>query len=214
MSSILFVDDEEMVLSSLRRAIKVVSHSWNCQFVTSADEALSIISKETFDVVITDIKMPQMDGIQLLHNLKDNPETTHLGVIMLTGKGSEETAIKAMRLGADDYLMKDSLSHEGLERAILGTLEKLSLRRLAEQYQFELEQKVRELQESLNRVKTLEGLLPICMFCKMIRVGEDSWSPLETYVETHSDASFSHTICKKCKKKHYPEFEIPASESK
>jgi DNA-binding NarL/FixJ family response regulator len=201
--SVLIIDDEPMFLSSLRRMLRQQERPWRFQFVSSVPEARDLVDRGGIDVVVTDLKMPDIDGLQLLDSLKRNPGTKHMPVIMLTGQGSEESAIQAMRLGAADYLVKGSFTVESFERAVLNALEKLMLRQQAAEYLRQLEQKVDELEQTLARVMLLEGLLPICMFCKKIRIGENTWQELESYVEDHSEASFSHTLCIPCKKKHY-----------
>ena len=60
-----------------------------------------------------------------------------------------------------------------------------------------------ELQESLNHVKRLEGLLPICSYCKKIRDRKGHWIILESYIENHSNAQFSHGLCEECMNKLY-----------
>jgi PAS domain S-box-containing protein len=69
----------------------------------------------------------------------------------------------------------------------------------------EREQLVSELQEALQRVKVLSGLLPICASCKKIRDAEGTWHHLETYITKHSDATFTHGICADCRRKLYPD---------
>ena len=54
----------------------------------------------------------------------------------------------------------------------------------------------------LKRIKYLEGFLPVCSFCKKIRVGEN-WIPIEKYIKEHSEADFTHSLCPTCKREHY-----------
>lgn len=69
---------------------------------------------------------------------------------------------------------------------------------------------IRELQEAIANIKTLSGLLPICSSCKKIRDDKGYWNQLETYIEKHSDADFTHGICPDCALRLYPEdFESP-----
>jgi len=63
-----------------------------------------------------------------------------------------------------------------------------------------------ELQEALQRVKTLGGLLPICASCKKIRDDQGYWNQIEAYIEQHSEAEFTHGICPQCARKLYPDF--------
>jgi len=65
----------------------------------------------------------------------------------------------------------------------------------------------RQTRELDQRVRQLEGILPICMFCKRIRDDDQSWQPLESYISEHSGAGFSHDLCADCQQKHYGEFE-------
>ncbi|MFT5701335.1 MAG: PAS domain S-box-containing protein [Desulforhopalus sp.] len=67
------------------------------------------------------------------------------------------------------------------------------------------EQTLVELQSAFAEIKTLKGIIPICMHCKGIRDDEGYWNKLEKYITKHSDAQFSHGICEKCFKKHYPQ---------
>ncbi len=69
-------------------------------------------------------------------------------------------------------------------------------------------EKNEELKAALSEVKTLRGMLPICMHCKKIRDDQGYWNQLENYIQKHSDAEFSHSVCKECAKKYYPDYDI------
>jgi PAS domain S-box-containing protein len=69
----------------------------------------------------------------------------------------------------------------------------------------ERERLIGELQEALAEVKTLSGLLPICASCKSIRDDQGYWRQIEAYIQDHSEAEFSHSVCPECAKKLYPE---------
>ena len=68
-----------------------------------------------------------------------------------------------------------------------------------------LRSKIRELEQAQERVRQLQGMLPICMHCSRIRTGADDWQTLEKYVARHTEASFTHTLCTTCLEQHYPE---------
>jgi GAF domain-containing protein len=72
--------------------------------------------------------------------------------------------------------------------------------------ELELRRVSMELQEASVKIKTLRGLLPICSYCKGVRDDAGYWQTVEAYVESHSDAHFTHGICPECLEKHYPEF--------
>ncbi len=69
----------------------------------------------------------------------------------------------------------------------------------------EKEKLIKELQTALEEIKTLKGIIPICMHCKGIRDDKGSWNQLEKFITEHSEAQFSHGICEECLKKYYPE---------
>jgi len=69
----------------------------------------------------------------------------------------------------------------------------------------ELQDKRSKLQKTLEEIKTLRGIIPICSYCKKIRDDEGLWKQMEEYIHAHSEAEFSHSICPSCMRKHYPE---------
>ncbi|MFW6332685.1 MAG: GAF domain-containing protein [Thermodesulfobacteriota bacterium] len=69
---------------------------------------------------------------------------------------------------------------------------------------------IAELRSALSEVKRLSGLLPICSICKKIRDDKGYWNQIESYIQAHSDAKFSHRICKECAQKHYPDLNVYA----
>lgn len=75
------------------------------------------------------------------------------------------------------------------------------------QTEVERDQLIQELQKSLANVKSLSGLLPICAGCKKIRDDKGYWSQVESYVQKHSEATFSHGMCPDCIKKYYPDMD-------
>ena len=80
----------------------------------------------------------------------------------------------------------------------------ISYRKLAE---IEREKLIFELQEALEKVKTLKGMVPICSHCKKIRDDKGFWNQLESYISRHSEAKFSHGICPECMTKFYEDFD-------
>ena len=99
---ILIVDDEEGLRRLLVRVLAKGGHE--AIAVASGAEALRQVAAEPFDLVITDIKMPEMDGLELLRQLKEYDPA--LPVIVMTAYGTVESAVEALRAGAYDYLAK------------------------------------------------------------------------------------------------------------
>ncbi len=98
----LFVDDETEYLQTAIKRMK--KRGMDVTGVSSGSEALAILSEQAMDVVVMDMRMPGMDGIQALREIKQRYPLVE--VIMLTGHASMEAAIQGMELGAFDYLMK------------------------------------------------------------------------------------------------------------
>lgn len=80
-----------------------------------------------------------------------------------------------------------------------------SLERQRRQAIWSVEDANRELIASLDEIKILRGILPICSYCKRIRTEDDTWDQMETYIHEHSEADFSHTVCPDCLGKHFPD---------
>lgn len=72
----------------------------------------------------------------------------------------------------------------------------------------EKEKVIQDLRVVIAKVKILSGLLPICSHCKKVRDDKGYWNQIEAYIEDHSDAEFSHSICQECAKKYYPDMDI------
>ena len=100
--SVLFVDDEEEFLATVMKRLK--KRDVNAIGASNGDEALRQLAQHPVDVVVLDVRMPGMDGIQTLREIKKRFPL--LEVVMLTGHASMEVAIEGMELGAFDYLMK------------------------------------------------------------------------------------------------------------
>lgn len=99
---VLIVDDEEDFVEMF--SLRLENQGEKVFTAYSGQEALEVLKEESIDVVMLDIRMPVMDGIETLKKIKK--EFPIVEVIMLTGHGSAETAVEGMKLGAFDYLMK------------------------------------------------------------------------------------------------------------
>lgn len=82
----------------------------------------------------------------------------------------------------------------------------LNYRRAIQQLVNELEEKNIKIQNALDEIKTLRGILPLCSFCKKIRNDKGYWEQVDVYIQNYSDADISHSICPHCLEEHYPEF--------
>jgi len=110
------------------------------------------------------------------------------------------------------------ISKEGKERHVFITVGMIqgtdhsvaSLLDITDRIRIEKEKEdlIAKLKDALNSIKTLNGLLPICSHCKMIRDDQGYWNQIEVYIQKHSDAAFSHSICQECAKKYYPDMNL------
>ena len=99
--NILVVDDEEVVV---RSCMRILRDDYAVQSVSDGMAALKKTNEEVFDILLLDIMMPGIDGLEVLQQVKErHPE---VDVIMMTGLSEIQTAVKAMKLGAFDYLPK------------------------------------------------------------------------------------------------------------
>ncbi|WP_066186214.1 MULTISPECIES: response regulator transcription factor [Gracilibacillus] len=111
MNKVLIVDDEKRMLDLI--ALYLQPHKYVCKEALGATEALSYINQETFDIVLLDIMMPEMDGWELCQEIRG---ISDVPIIMLTAHDQHEDIVKGLRLGADDYITKPFNEEELLAR--------------------------------------------------------------------------------------------------
>ena len=146
MSKILLIDDEEVNVRVLAMSLRSDGHEILCAY--SGQEGLAVFEREHPSLVITDIKMPGMDGIEVLRQVKCiEPEAE---VIIITGHGDIENAIEALKLGASDFINKP-IRDEVLTVAIQRAEEKRSIKRQLKEYTDNLEIKVCQATDEVQR---------------------------------------------------------------
>jgi DNA-binding NtrC family response regulator len=135
---VLTVDDEAVVCESIRRVLS--EEGYDVSVATSARDGLEIIRKQPIDLLLLDIRMPDMDGIDFLRETRAiSPETE---IIMVTGFATIQTAVEAVKLGATDYLQKP-VSPDKLVVAVARALERKHLLGLTRRLRSELETRYR-----------------------------------------------------------------------
>ena len=103
-NKILVVDDEEDILELVRYNLARDGYRVVC--AASGEQALSRAKSEPFDLILLDLMLPGIDGLEVAKRLKSKPETRHIPIIMLTAKGEEADIVTGLELGADDYVTK------------------------------------------------------------------------------------------------------------
>jgi signal transduction histidine kinase/CheY-like chemotaxis protein len=125
---ILIVDDSETDRDTYRRYLQSANNpNWHIIDCESAEDALQLCYKDCPDVILLDYMLPDMNGLEFLHDLAEQVENLPL-VIMMTGQGSERIAVEAMKHGARDYLIKDNITAHSLVAAMVNALTEQKLR--------------------------------------------------------------------------------------
>jgi sigma-B regulation protein RsbU (phosphoserine phosphatase) len=139
---------------------------------------------------ILDWMMPAMEGPEVCRRLRQSTREIATYVILLTARQGVAEVVKGIAAGADDYLTKPYNLDELRVRVQVGV-------RMIE-LQTKLADRVGQLEQALEQVKRLQGIIPICSYCKKIRDDQDYWQNVDSYIATHSEAEFSHGICPSC----------------
>ena len=140
MSKILIIEDEEPIRRELVRILSDEDSGFEIHEASDGKKGIDLIKKESFDLVLCDIKMPKMDGIELLQRTRKI--NTSLPFIMLTGHGNIETAVESMKLGAYDFISKPpdlnrliNSVRNALEKKELVTENKILRQKVAKKYE-------------------------------------------------------------------------------
>lgn len=126
--TILVADDDQEVIESVKIALE--GEDYEVISANTGAEALSEYKEKDVDIVVSDIKMPEMDGLELLKNVKDIAPSTK--VIMMTAYASVDTAVEAMKEGASDYIRKP-MDVKDIKTTILGSVENLEIEKFGEE---------------------------------------------------------------------------------
>lgn len=145
MTRVLLIDDEKTNVDVL--ALSLRSDGYDVLTACSGKEGLEIFNRESPDIVITDIKMPGMDGIDVLKTIKERSETAE--VIITTGHGDVENAIEALKYGASDFINKP-VRDENLALALKRAEHKIQIRAQLNSYTQTLEQEVKRVTHELK----------------------------------------------------------------
>lgn len=177
--AILIVDDEELIRESLRLDLLDLGHAVDA--VATGTEAVQLLSRG-YDLLITDLIMEGMNGLEVLRRAKE--ADAGLAVFILTGHREVEAAIGALRLGADDYLIKPYEHAEMVDRVQSCLRQRRQRRRASEPEN--------------------PSMLSICSDCKKIRPAagkearDQQWIRIEQFLSQALGADLTHGICPDC----------------
>ena len=179
-----------------RRVLECSLVKWGYDVLAFSDgvEACQALQREEAPkLAILDWMMPKMDGVQICRELRQDPHLQSIYIILLTAKGRSEDVVAGLQAGADDYITKPFCPEELRARVQVGL-------RIVE-LQGKLCGRAKELEATLSRLKQLQGLLPICSYCKKVRDDQNYWQQIESYIIEQSEAQFSRSICPACLEK-------------
>jgi len=228
----LIVDDEPDVHEITRIALKGFTFDGKkLELVSaySAEEAKKILQDDNdFAAAVIDVVMETEEaGLDLVRFIREEMRLSHIRLIVRTGqpgKAPEQFVIDNFDI--DDYKEKTDLSALKMHTMVRSSIKSYRDILTIEKNRAELDQKVKErtqdlnkaneelektvadLKKALSQVRQLSGLLPICSYCKQIRDDKGYWNQLEDYIQSHSEAQFSHSICRKCAEKHFPGMDL------
>jgi sigma-B regulation protein RsbU (phosphoserine phosphatase) len=213
--SILVVDDQADIRMVLQAILKAAGHT-DVVLAESAGEAFRRLSLDDptrpcgVDLILMDIFMTSMDGIDACRIIKGAAHLQSIPILMVTGRTEMSDLKAAFAAGAMDYITKPVKQVELMARvnSALTLKAQMDARHAREQ---ELQKRNEELERALQEIKVLRGFIPICATCKSIRNDQGSWQRMEAYIQEHTDAEFSHSICNDCLKKVFPELAGEAS---
>ncbi|MEO8435988.1 MAG: response regulator transcription factor [Pyrinomonadaceae bacterium] len=186
---VLIADDDDVARMLLLSAIK----RWGYEAISATDGSEALAALQSDDppaLAILDWMMPGMNGVEVSRAVRSLAKPSGAYIILLTARSGKEDIVAALDAGADDYLTKPYHSEELRVRVQAGI-------RIVE-LQRSLAARINELEAALVKVKQLQGMLPICSYCKKIRDDENYWQKVENYISDHADVQFSHSVCPKC----------------
>ena len=214
MMKILIADDDAISRIAIGRLLE----KWGYD-VVQADDGRgaweSLRQKDPPRIAILDWMMPEPDGVEICRLLKEENDFPFIYTILLSVRQEKEDIVSALDSGGHDFLSKP-VHREQLTEAFecitaTGIGFGMKNRELAE-INDQLTQTNADLQSALKEIQTLQGILPICVHCKKIRLEHrkaedpDSWVRIEEYIGSRTKAEFSHGICPICAAKHYPDY--------
>lgn len=190
---VLLAEDENIT----RHLVKTSLQRWGYEVDAVGDgiDAWNMLNGENGpQLAILDWMMPGQDGLEVCRRVRELSNGKYIYIVLLTAKDHQDDITLGLEAGADDYVTKPFDPGELRARVKVG--ERMI------QLHNQLADHVRKLEEALFKVKQLQGLLPICAYCKKIRDDKNYWMQVESYVSEHSEARFSHSICPECYETH------------
>ncbi|MBZ5512061.1 MAG: response regulator transcription factor [Acidobacteriia bacterium] len=185
---VLVAEDDPLVLHLLER---LLATEYEVVSARDGKQAWKILCQiDGPRLAVLDWQMPGMHGNEICRKARQLPDTPMYLLLVTATRKSSADVLSGFDAGADDYIAKPFDAEELRARVAVG--------RRVLQLQQSLTERVAELQEALLSVHKLEGLLPICAWCKRVRNDQNYWEQLEQYLSEHMGANITHGICPEC----------------
>lgn len=194
---VLIADDDPIARRFLERAVSRAGYE--AVVVSAGDEAWRVLSAEDGpSVAVLDWMMPGLTGIEVCEQVRAAGLRIPPYLIVLTSRGATDDVVRALRAGADDHITKPFEIEELRARLAVGVRIVTLQRQLAD--------RILALEDALAHVQQLQGLIPICAWCRQVRSDGDFWEQVESYLARRSGLQFSHAICPTCRKRELEEY--------
>jgi CheY-like chemotaxis protein len=141
-------------------------------------------------LALIDWMLPKMTGPEIIKNVRALPLPIRPYLLLLTSRDDPHDVVAGLRCGASDYIVKPFNVDELQARFELGVQNVTLQKQVAD--------RVRELEGVLAHVRRLQGLLPICVYCKKIRDDRNYWRGVENYLSENAEVHFTHSVCPDC----------------
>jgi CheY-like chemotaxis protein len=197
-STILIVEDDKNVAAVLEARLE--SFGYNvCAVAETGAQAFRQNRSHEPDLILMDILLKgDMNGIETAEQITSEYDVP---IIYLSCLNTDDVMDRAARTNPYGYIIKPYNNSE-----LRLTIEIALVKHAAAK---EREKLIEALEKSLEEIKRLSGLLPICANCKRIRDKQNNWHEIERYISDHSEADFSHGLCPDCVRSLYPELKLP-----
>jgi len=167
---------------------------WDVISAADGTEAWRILEtlegKDAPELLLLDWMMPGFDGIEICRKVRSTSGFELMYIILLTSRTEKEDLAMGFIAGANDYITKPFHPVELESRVRVG-------QRMVK-LQTSLAGRIKELEEALGEVKRLQGLLPICSYCKKVRNETNYWQQVESYLASHTEIKLTHGVCPDC----------------
>jgi len=181
---VLLVEDNPGDAELVRLALAAApSPTFEVVEVSRLSEAVATLDAAPFDAVVLDLSLPDSRGLPTFTVLHARRHA--LPVVVLTALDDEGAALGAVRLGAQDYLVKGEYDDAVLVRALLYAVERGKI--------------IAQLERVLANLRAFDSMLTICAWCRRIRDAPDSWLSVEEYLSHRANAVPTHGICPDCR---------------